>query len=80
MILYWAFILSTSFEAKLDKLDNIVKSLEQQNLPLNKAIDTFKQGIELINQCQSILTKAEQTIEQLNNANKLENLDFKDET
>jgi exodeoxyribonuclease VII small subunit len=72
-------ILSKNFETKLEKLDTLVKNLEQQNLPLDKAIDTFKKGIELINECQSILKTAEQTIEKLSKNNSLEELDLKDD-
>lgn len=63
-----------NFESKLNSLENLVKQLEQQNLPLDEAIKTFQQGIQLAKECQNKLAKAEQTIQQLTKDNQLENI------
>jgi exodeoxyribonuclease VII small subunit len=52
-----------SFEASLEALEQIVKELEQGDLPLEKSLELFEQGIGLSRQCQERLSQAERRIE-----------------
>lgn len=54
-----------SFEASLEALERIVKELEQGDLPLEKSLELFEQGIGLSRQCQDRLSQAERRIEVL---------------
>ena len=54
-----------SFEASLDALEQIVQELEQGELPLEKSLELFEQGIRLSRECQERLSQAERRIEVL---------------
>lgn len=54
-----------SFEASLEALEQIVKELEHGDLPLEKSLELFEQGIRLSRQCQERLSQAERRIEVL---------------
>jgi len=54
-----------SFEASLEALEKIVHQLENGDLPLEKSLDLFEQGIRLSRECQDRLTQAERRIEVL---------------
>lgn len=54
-----------SFEASLEALERIVQELEQGDLPLEKSLELFEQGIGLSRQCQDRLNQAERRIEVL---------------
>ncbi|HUE83401.1 MAG TPA: exodeoxyribonuclease VII small subunit [Pyrinomonadaceae bacterium] len=52
-----------SFEASLEALEQIVAQLESGDLPLEKSLELFEQGIRLSRECQERLTQAERRIE-----------------
>ena len=52
-----------SFEASLESLEHIVRQLEQGDLPLEKSLELFEQGIRLSRECQERLSQAERRIE-----------------
>jgi len=52
-----------TFEASLEALERIVHELEQGDLPLEKSLELFEQGIGLSRQCQERLSQAERRIE-----------------
>lgn len=54
-----------SFEASLEALEKIVQELERGDLPLEKSLELFEQGISLSRQCQERLSQAERRIEVL---------------
>src|SRR3989304_1522193 len=54
-----------SFEASLEALEQIVRQLEQGDLPLEKSLELFEQGIRLSRECQERLNQAERRIEVL---------------
>ena len=56
---------SRTFEASLEALERIVKQLEGGDLPLEKSLELFEQGIRLSRECQERLTQAERKIEVL---------------
>lgn len=52
-----------TFEASLEALEHIVRELEQGDLPLEKSLELFEQGIRLSRECQDRLSQAERRIE-----------------
>jgi exodeoxyribonuclease VII small subunit len=54
-----------SFETLLGDLEKIVAKLEAGDLPLEKSLELFEQGIKLSRECRERLTKAERRIEVL---------------
>jgi len=54
-----------TFEASLEALEQIVHELERGDLPLEKSLELFEQGIHLSRQCQERLSQAERRIEVL---------------
>ena len=54
-----------SFEASLEALEHIVRELERGDLPLEKSLELFEQGIRLSRECQERLSQAERRIEVL---------------
>jgi exodeoxyribonuclease VII small subunit len=52
-----------SFEASLEALEQIVRELERGDLPLEKSLELFEQGIQLSRECQERLNQAERRIE-----------------
>ena len=66
-----------TFEEQLNQLQQIVSHLEQGNVPLEEALNQYKDGIELARSLQKKLTNAEKTIATLladaGNQNKYQN-------
>ena len=52
-----------SLETGLQQLEKIVKTLEQKDLPLEKALSLFKEGVGLVQLCSSVLNQAEKQME-----------------
>ena len=52
-----------TFESSLEALEQIVRQLEQGELPLEKSLELFEQGIRLSKECQERLGQAERRIE-----------------
>jgi exodeoxyribonuclease VII small subunit len=66
------------FESALDKLEDIVKKLEEGDLPLDDSLKMFEEGVRLARFCGSRLDVAERRIEILmkNEAGKVEPVPF----
>jgi exodeoxyribonuclease VII small subunit len=62
------------FEKMLAELEKLVVKLEQSDLSLDESLSGFKHGIELTQQCQSVLDNAQQTVEKLTNPEDQESL------
>ena len=54
-----------SFESCLDRLEKIVKELENGNLPLERALELFEEGMKLSENCRRQLDSAEGRMEML---------------
>ncbi len=52
-----------TFEASLEALEQIVHQLEDGDLPLEKSLELFEEGIRLSRECQERLSQAERRIE-----------------
>lgn len=50
------------FAAAMQELEDIVRKLEQGDVPLEEAIDLYKKGMELSGFCHEKLTNAEQQL------------------
>ncbi|MEE1128638.1 MAG: exodeoxyribonuclease VII small subunit [Methanobrevibacter sp.] len=51
-----------SFEESLEKLEEIVNKLENGDVPLDDAIDEFKNAMDLVKICNDKLNSAEEAI------------------
>ena len=49
-----------SFEEAMAKLENIVRSLESGNAPLDRSLERFEEGVRLVRLCNGKLDAAEQ--------------------
>lgn len=54
-----------NFEQSLQRLDEIVKSLEGGEAPLDESLNLFDEGIKLIKSCGKTLDEAEQRVVKL---------------
>lgn len=57
--------LEISFEDAMAQLETIVEQLEDGDVPLEKAIDLFQQGMKLSQICSKKLEQVEQKIEMI---------------
>ena len=70
------------FEQSLSELEALVAKLEQGDVPLEEALETFERGVALTRQCQTALRTAQQKVEVLlarNGEEKIESLGREDE-
>ena len=51
-----------TFEQDMKNLEEIVKKLEQGDIPSEEAVEKFKQGIDLSKKLQNTLLQAEETL------------------
>lgn len=54
---------SESFEKNLERLDAIVRQLEDADLPLEKALQLYEEGMKLSEVCHQQLEEAEGRVE-----------------
>ncbi len=52
-----------TFEASLQELEKIVRSLENGDLPLEESLKLFEDGVKISRECQERLNQAERRIE-----------------
>jgi exodeoxyribonuclease VII small subunit len=64
-----------NLEKSLSDLEALVEELESGDLPLDKAMKKFEEGIKLTRGCQTALKEAEQKVEILLNSAGSEELD-----
>lgn len=58
-----------NFEKSLEQLNTLVDTMEQGDLPLEKSLQYFEDGVKLIKQCQKALSDAEQKVTILTDKN-----------
>ncbi len=61
-------VTAKTFEDALRRLEEIVESLEQGTVPLDKALDLYEEGVTLSKECADRLKSAEQRIKKLTKA------------
>lgn len=54
-----------TFEASMQRLDEIVKQLEKGDVPLDASLALFEEGSHLLKTCNTLLDTAEQKVVQL---------------
>lgn len=54
-----------NLEAAFKELEDLVRKMESQQLPLEESLKCFEQGVKLVSQCQKELRCAEQKIQKL---------------
>lgn len=54
-----------TFEESLSALEKIVSQLEEGDLPLEKSLELFEEGVRLSKKCKQRLDQAERRIEML---------------
>ena len=59
-----------NFTKNLDRLDEILNRLEEENTPLDEALAVFEQGVTLVRELQEFLENAEQKVTLLTRENK----------
>lgn len=57
--------MARTFEASLNELEQIVKQLEEGDLPLEESLKLFENGVRLSRECRERLTTAERRIDVL---------------
>lgn len=68
-----------NFEAALADLSEIVRRMEENQLPLEDSLAAYKRGVELLQYCQKSLQDAEQQVRILDEQNNLQKLSIADE-
>ena len=53
---------SKTFEASMERLETIVRQLEQGNVPLEESLKLFQEGTALVQSCTKLLDGAETEI------------------
>ena len=56
---------SKTFEASMERLETIVRQLEQGNVPLEESLKLFQEGTALVQSCTKLLDGAETEIVKL---------------
>lgn len=70
---------SFDFEKALQKLEELVSSMEEGDLTLEDSLQAFEKGIKLTRECQTALKEAEQKVQVLiSEKGDTEELEFKD--
>ena len=54
-----------SFEESMGRLEQIVRSLEQGNVPLEESLKLFEEGTSLVRNCGKLLDEAELKVKQV---------------
>ena len=60
------------FESAIAELEQIVKTLEEGELPLEKSLELFERGVKLSKFCHNTLEEAERRIEILDERGELQ--------
>lgn len=56
---------TADFESSLKRLEDIVRQMEQGDMPIEDALKYFEEGVSLTRDCQQTLDKAEQKVKVL---------------
>lgn len=56
---------NATFEQNMARLEQIVRTLERGDAPLEESLKLFEEGMTLMKQCSALLDKAEQKVSKL---------------
>lgn len=65
-----------TYEEAIEKIENILEQLEEEELTLENHMKLFEEAIELHKHCTKILNKTEKTIELILKDEKIEEKEF----
>ncbi|UBH12268.1 exodeoxyribonuclease VII small subunit [Macrococcus armenti] len=65
--------MAKTFEEMMNQLEQIVKSLDDDQVSLEKSIELYEQGVKLSQACQLKLSEAEDKIAKLNTTGEIDN-------
>ncbi len=54
-----------TFEAALARLEEVVSVLENEETPLNQALEAYEEGMRLSKKCMSLLEEAKLKVQQI---------------
>lgn len=54
-----------SFEVLFARLEEVTELLEKGNVPLDRSVSLFEEGMQLAQRCQNLLADVEQRVERL---------------
>ena len=57
------------FEKSITRVEQIVDMLESGQIPIDKGMNLFKEGMQLVKKCESFLNESELTVHELVNGN-----------
>jgi exodeoxyribonuclease VII small subunit len=56
-----------SFEASMERFEQIVRAMERGDVPLEQSLALFQEGTELVKNCQKLLDEARIQVEKVMN-------------
>ena len=56
---------NATFEANLQRLDQIVRTMERGEVPLEQSLELFREGTELVRTCGKLLDEAELQVQKV---------------
>ena len=56
---------SPNFEENIQRLEQIVRAMEQGDAPLEQLLKLFREGTDLVRKCQEMLDKAELEVDMI---------------
>lgn len=56
-----------SLEQAFLKIDELMNEMSDEDIPLEKSFELYKQGMDLLNHCNGKIDKVEKQIKELNN-------------
>ena len=59
--------LAENFETKLNKIDVLLKKLDDENLTLKQSVEFYKNGVKLIKEARDLLEKAKLEVTEIQN-------------
>ena len=57
-----------SFEASMQRLEQIVRAMERGDVPLEESLKLFQEGTELVKSCGKLLDEAELQVKKISTA------------
>ena len=54
-----------TFEASMTRLEQIVRAMEQGDVPLEESLKLFQEGTELVQRCQKLLDDAQHQVKKI---------------
>lgn len=57
-----------TFEENMQRIEQIVHTIEQGDIPLNESLKLFQEGTDLVRKCQELLDNAELQVKEISKA------------